>query len=55
MLVLCLGFSSESYMTALSVAVPLLAVMGALSLTVEIAFAYIRYSCTLVHYYILWL
>ena len=48
---LCLypGFTYGSYATALSVAVPLLALLGALSLTAEIVFAFIRYCvvCTL--------
>ena len=37
------GFSPDSYASGLSVAVPLLALMGALSLTVEIISAFARY------------
>ena len=38
------GFSPDSYASGLSVAVPLLALMGALSLTVEIISAFARYN-----------
>lgn len=38
------GFSPDSYASGLSVAVPLLALMGALSLTVEIISAFAKYA-----------
>ena len=38
------AFTMDSYTSALSIAVPLLALMGALSLTVEIGFAFVRYD-----------
>ena len=38
------GFTSDSYASALSVTVPLLALMGALSLTVEIISAFVKYN-----------
>ena len=41
------GFSPDSYASGLSVAVPLLALMGALSLIVEIISAFAKYAtCT---------